>query len=328
MEFLNIEAFFIMLIPLILLALRISKNFSNIDKIFSKEVLDKLLILNNSLSNSARNTLYLLALFFMIIAFARPVILKEDIKVKSKGNSIVIAFDISKSMLVKDIYPNRLKAVKQKIENILKSNSTDKIAIIAFTSSAYMVAPLSVDKSSLIYLLQNINNQSITTNGTSIIAALESANRILKDEQNKNIIIFSDGGDQKEFSQEIEFANKNNLKVYISNIATSKGGPIEIKNSVIKDKNGNIVISKRNDNIKKLALNTNGLFTTYDISNNDIKSILNDIKKSNEKTKFNEYNIKDYYELFIYPLAISIIILIFAFSSIPIKRRKINEKSL
>jgi Ca-activated chloride channel family protein len=322
MEFLNIEAFFIMLIPLILLMFAIRGGKNNLNNIFSKESLEKLLILNKSLSNSARNALYILALFFMILAFARPVILKDEIQVQAQGNSLVIAFDISKSMLVKDIYPNRLKAVQNKIEYILNQNKTDKIALIAFTSSAYMVSPLSTDKDTLKYLLKNLNTNTISTNGTSIISALESANRVLKDENQKNIIIFSDGSDQNEFDKEIEYAKSNNLKIYISNIATQKGGTIEIGNNIIKDKTGNIVISKRNDNIKELALQTNGLFTTYDISNNDINAILKDIETSNKKEQFKEDTIKDYYELFIYPLGVATLILLIAFSSIPIKKEE------
>jgi Ca-activated chloride channel family protein len=324
MEFLNIEAFFIMLIPLIMMVFAIKKNGRKIDNVFSKEALSKLLILNESLSNSARNTLYMLALFFMILAFARPVILKNEIKVKASGNSMVIAFDISKSMLVEDIYPNRLQVVKKKIETILKNNKSDKISLIAFTSSAYMVAPLSVDKDSLLFLLNNLNTSSISTNGTSIMSALESANRILKDEVQKNIIIFSDGGDGDDFTEQIAYAKEKNLKVYVSNIATKLGAPINIDGKVIKDKDDNIIISKRNDNIKKLALETNALFTTYDISNSDIKAILDDIESSNKRQDFDETTIKDYYELFIYPLGLAVIILIFAFSSIPIKRVKIK----
>ena len=314
MEFLNIEAFFIMLIPLLLMSFSIKKNGHKIETIFSKAILKRLLILNKSLSNSARNSLYILALFFMILAFARPVILKQEITLNSNGNSIIIAFDISKSMLVKDIYPNRLEVVKNKIKYILKNNQSDKIALIAFTSSAYMVAPLSSDKKSLLYLLNNLNNSTISTNGTSIISALEASNRILKDEVQKNIIIFSDGGDSKDFNKEIQYAKENNLKIYISNIGTKKGGTINIDGKVIKDDKNHIVIAKRNDKIKELALNSNGLFTTYDISNNDIKAILKDIEKSNKKEKFKNQIVKDYKELFIYPLIISLLILIFVFS--------------
>ncbi len=316
MEFIYPETIYLMLIPAIFLIILIATNKSYIDKFFDKEILEKLKLHNSALSKSARNSLLFLALILMIIALSRPVLPKGEVELKSKGYDIVVALDISKSMLAKDFYPNRIDFAKRKVKEFIKLNQNSKIALIAFSNRSFIVSPLTNDSETTTYLLENLNTSSITDGGTSVISALNSANRVLKEQKDKIVVIFTDGGDSSEFQNEINFAKENNLRVYVVSIATIEGAPIEENGGFIKDESGKIVISKINPAIKELAINSNGAFVEATLMSEDMKAIANHIKTSLQKSEFKSKAIKDYVELFYYPLGLAVLILIFAFSSI------------
>lgn len=316
MEFIYPDTIYLMLIPAIALLALIATNKSFIDRYFDKDVLNRLKLQNSALSRGARNALLFLALILMILALARPVLPKGEVELKAKGYDLVVALDISKSMLAKDFYPNRLDFAKKKIKELIKLNQNSKISLIAFSNRSFIVSPLTMDSDTTLYLLENLNTSSLTSAGTSILSALKSANRVLKDSKERVVVIFSDGGDTKEFKDEIEFAKENNLKVYIVTIATIEGAPIEENGGFIKDENEKIVISTLNSSIKELALNSGGAYIEATLINDDMKAISNHMKTSLQKSEFKSKTIKDYVELFYYPLGLAIFILIFAFSSI------------
>ncbi len=323
MEFIYPETIYLMLIPTILLLFLISTNRDFIDKYFSKDILEKLRQQNSALSKSARNALLFLALLLMIFALARPVLPKGEVELKAKGYDLAIALDISKSMLAKDLYPSRLDFAKRKIKELIKLNQNSKISLLAFSNSSFIVSPLTMDSETTIFLLENLNTESLSNAGTSILSALKSANRVLKDSKERVVVIFSDGGDESEFSKEIDFAKENNLRVYVITTATKEGAPIEEDSGFIKDTDDKIVITTLNESIKDLALNSNGAYINSTLSNEDISAITEHMKIYLEKKEFKSKTIKDYIELFYYPLALAVLILLFAFSSV--KRKKKND---
>jgi Ca-activated chloride channel family protein len=257
--------YFNFLLILALLVYVFSKN--KIKKLFKKEIFKKLSINQSYLPNSLRIGILFIIFFLITIALARPVKVGADVDIELKGLSIIVALDISKSMLAEDVKPNRLIVAKEKIKKFISINRNNKIALMAFAGNSFMVAPLSFDSSSLKFLISNLDISSISRAGTSIFALLESVLIIDKAKTKKNIVIFSDGGDESDYSKEIEFALSNDISVNIVSIASEKGAPIKEKGNFILDKNGAVVISKRNDNIAKLSHETDGIFTTYAYSN-------------------------------------------------------------
>jgi len=321
----NIEFlwFLLLLLPLFYF---LKAQDNDLESVFSKEVLKRVKLKGNSLSKRLRNILLLISMALTIIALARPQIDNGEIKVKSSFINIVTAIDMSKSMFANDVYPTRFDFAKKKFLDSLNYFDKSKIALIGFSSQTFLISPLTQDFHSLKFLAKNLNLDYLNLKGTDIMVALESANNLLGDEKKKNILIFTDGSDQKEFSKEIEYCKKNNIVVYIYNIGTDKGGVIKDKGSVLKDKNGNIVIVKRTDNIKTLAISTGGAYMKYSLANDDMKLLANTIQNSYKSKKEENSTIKDRKELFYYPLSLAILLFFIALFSIPKFNKQKDKK--
>ena len=306
----------LLLIPFVYL---LRNHVDTLERVFSKRVLEKIKIKNRALSKKARNILMLLSMVFLIIALARAQIDKGEIKVKSSFINVVTALDMSRSMFANDIYPNRFEFAKMKFLDSLEYFKNIKVALIGFSSKTFLISPLTEDFHSLKFLTKNLNLDYLSLKGTNILSALESANDLLGDESDKVLLIFSDGGDQKEFSKEIEYAKKHKITVYVYNIGTDKGGVVKTQNGVLKDKNGDIVILKRDDSIKELAIQSGGAYLKYSLAKNDIKVLIDDIRAKHKAKKEQNITIKDTKELFYYPLIVAIILFFMSLFSLPQK---------
>lgn len=318
MHFIYYQVLFLMLIPSFVLMYLIITKKSKIENYFSKIALERLSISNQYFSNRARNIILFLSLIFMIIALSRPVINEKEQNIESQLNPVIIAIDVSKSMMAIDIYPNRLEFAKNKLLNILDNSRTEAIGVILFAKSSFLLSAVTQDFNSLKILVSNLDTGINFDNGTNIFSTLETTNRLLKDYSTKNLILLTDGGDKNNFEEEINYANQNNINVYILATATTNGSPIkENDGNFLTDKNKNIVNVKLNENIKELALRTNGGYINFSLNSDDIEQILNDINLKSKKENFNQKKYKTYTELFYYPLGIAIFLLLIAFSSLP-----------
>lgn len=327
MQFLYINVIYLMLIPSIILMILIIKKKNSFDKYFSKEVLEKLSVSSQYFSNKARNITLFIALLLMTISLARPVTNEKVHDTKKQLNAVIIAIDVSKSMMANDIYPNRLEFAKNKLSDIIKLSKSNALGVILFAKSSFLLSPVTQDFTSLKILIENLDTGINFDNGTNIYSTLETTNKLLKNYKSKNLIILSDGADKKEFKEEIEFANKNNINIYVIATATKKGSAIKLKDgNYLVDAKGNIVTLGLNENIKNLSLQTNGGYINYSLDTNDINQILNEINSKSRKQEFKEEKFKTYTELFYYPLSLGLIFLLIAFSSLPtFKRKNINK---
>jgi Ca-activated chloride channel family protein len=149
------------------------------------------------------------------------------------------------------------------------------------------------------------------------MVTLESANNLFGNEMKKNLLMFTDGSDQESFIEEIAYAKKHNIMVYVYNIGTDKGGVIKDKNGVLKNKNGDIVVVKRTDKIKELAMKTGGAYMKYSLANDDIKLLADTIQNNFQVREKENSIIKDRKELFYYPLALAILFIFISLFSIP-----------
>lgn len=307
-----------MLIPSFILMYLIITKQSKIGSYFSKNALEKLSVSNQYFSNKARNITLFLSLIFMIIALARPVTNENINDVKSELNAVVIAIDVSKSMNAIDIYPNRLEFAKTKLLNIIETSKSEAIGVILFAKSAFLLSAVTQDFTSLKLLINNLNTGINFDNGTNIFSTLETTQKLLKNYKSKNLILLTDGADNTDFKNEIEFANKNNINIYTLALGTTQGSVIKQEDgNYLTDSKGNIVNVKLNENIKELSLKTNGGYINFSLNNDDINLILNDINSKSKKEIFDDKKYKTYTELFYYPLAIGIFLLLLAFSSFP-----------
>jgi Ca-activated chloride channel family protein len=154
------------------------------------------------------------------------------------------------------------------------------------------------------------------------MSALEAANNLFENQEKKVLVLFTDGGDKQDLSEEIAYAKSHRITVFIYAIGTEKGGVIKTENGVLKDSKGDIVIVKRNDAIKKLALETGGAYMVYSLKNNDVKALADLIESKFSAKLQEETTIKNREELFLYPLGGALLALFMAFFSLPRGRAK------
>lgn len=307
------------ILPIIWIFIKDEKD--DLRRYFSDELYKKMVVKGGGLSKRVRKILYLLSLAFVILALSRPYLDNGEIKVKKRVSNLIVAFDISRSMLANDVYPNRFELAKRKFSYLLDFLKDVRVGVVAFSSRAFLVAPLSEDYDSLKYLVNHMRLDFISLKGTNFMAPLEVANSILKNSSQKALLIFTDGGDQSNFSKEIAYAKTHNIKVFIYAIGTQKGGIMETKNGVVRDKDGNVAVVRLNPLVKKLSDATGGFYMKFSFSKDDMKSLAN-IIKSKLSSKSKDEVVKKRLELFEVPLIAAIILFLATFSSLPRRGNK------
>lgn len=328
MQFLYPNVFFVMLIPLILLIVLILTSKDTMQRHFSKSILDKLSVGGKSLNKTTRNGLLFITLLLFIVTLSRPVINQKEQDIKQSLIPIVIALDVSKSMMANDIYPNRIELAKKKLKEIINLSKNSTIGVLLFAKNSFILSPVTEDFISLNYIVDNLDTNLEFSNGSNIFAVLEATSHMLLDYKVKNLIILSDGGNDNGYDKEIEFAVENDIAIYSVGIATSQGAPIPVKNGYLTDSQGNIVNVKLNKSIKNLSLKTQGGYIDYTLDTSDIDAIITQINSQSKKEELTTKKIKTYTELFYYPLAFGIFVLFLALSSLPniiFKKKTINS---
>ncbi|MBU1659737.1 VWA domain-containing protein [bacterium] len=315
MNFLHPEFLYYMLPPLFILFGLLLTQKETQAHFFSEEVMRKLRVSANTLTLRARNALFFLMGFLMILALSGPVINEGTIEVKAKSADIMIALDISDSMLAEDVYPNRLNHAKQKALELLKIAPNERIGVIAFAKNSYLVSPLSFDHSVVSFLLSQLNTSSITEKGTDFLSMLDVVNKSLDKASKKYLLILSDGGDKENFSDEIELAKKHGIVVFILGTGTKQGAPIKLENGNFITHNSKIIISKLNENIAEMATKTGGVYIQNTTSTQDIKTMLREIESISEQKELKSEEVQRYIPLFYYPLGLALFILLIATSS-------------
>ena len=203
-------------------------------------------------------------LAFIVIVFmlARPQFGSKLETVKKQGVEIMIALDVSNSMMAKDIAPNRLEKAKMMLSKLVDELDNDKIGLIVFAGDAYTQLPITSDFVSAKMFLNTINPNMVPTQGTAIGRAISTAmNSFTPNEGvDKAIIVITDAENHEDDAvQMAKAAAEKNIKVDVIGIGSLEGVPIPTGNSennFIKDRDGNVVISKLNESLVR-ADNTN-----------------------------------------------------------------------
>jgi Ca-activated chloride channel family protein len=259
----------------------------------------------------------MLALISIIFAAADPQFGSKLEKVKREGVELIIALDVSNSMLAEDIQPNRLERAKRSISKMIDELRNDKIGLIIFAGDAYVQVPITADYSAVKMYLETITTDIVPRQGTAIGSAIDMGLRSFDDksELDKAMIVITDGenhqGNAIEAAKE---ANDKGIPIHTIGMGSREGAPIPIRKQngqVVyqKDQNGNTVISKLNINVlKKIAANTNGSFTLASNSRTGLSKLFKEISKM-EKKEIESKIYADYEHRFQYILGLALLFL-------------------
>jgi Ca-activated chloride channel family protein len=323
MTFLHPEFLYFMLPPIFILFYFLLTQSEATASFFSAEVFNKLRVNTKMMTLKARNALFLLMFIFFIIALAQPVIEEGKVKVQAKSADIMIALDISDSMLAEDVYPSRLERGKQKILDLLELSPQERLGVTAFARASYLVAPLSFDHRAVHFLVKQLQPSYITEKGTDFMQLLRNASQMMQENEQKYLLILTDGGDQEYFDDEIAYAKEEGIKVFVLGIGTEKGAPIKEKEGGFVKSGGSIVVTTLNKSVSQLATRTGGTYIESVVSTDDITTMFSEITSKTKKRSLKEEEITRYGQLFYIPLGIGMLLLLIATSSMS-RREKVH----
>lgn len=302
------------LVPVLLLFLLFQRWRSKSLQKFGKSTLMVQLI--PDFSNGKHITKFILlslAYAFIVLGFANPQIGTKQEKVKRQGIDVMIAVDVSNSMLSEDVKPNRLLRAKNFVSNFIDELHNDRLGMIVFAGRGYLQMPLTVDYSAARMYLKTINTNLVPTQGTNLAEAIELARKSFVEGENKHkaLIIITDGEDNEGGTDDaIAEAVKSGMKIFTIGVGTDNGGPIPAGNDFKRDEDGKIVLSKMNPTmLRDIAAKGNGKYFQLGSGKDEIHSILKELGHLGTKD-FDEMVFTDFDDQFQWCLAIAAVLLL------------------
>jgi len=320
---------FLWLLPLVALALIIQsrKKKRALEMFADPHLLERLTALDHRGLRFFKALLLLLSLGLMLFALAGPRWGSRYEEVSQKGVDIMILVDVSASMLVEDIVPNRLERARREILDFLKVAQGDRVGLVAFSGAAFIQCPLTLDYAALEMFLNAIQPDLIPVPGTDLGAAIETGlSAFYKDAAtDKVILLITDGEDNEKIGLEAaRQAAGSGVKIFVFGIGDAGGGPIpelDGGGGFKKDSQGKLIVSRlEEDGLRQIASLTGGTYVRSVAADLDLDILYFDgIKSRTEAQELKSGKIKVYEERFtFFVLAALILLLIEGF---------INEKN-
>ncbi len=210
---------------------------------------------------------------------------------------LLIGLDLSDSMNCADDYPSRLKLSAQKASKLIDMLPCAQIGLIGYGSQAYIISAPTHDHKALQSLLSSIDTSHINTRGTNLTALLEGAN-LFRMQDPQPVVLFTDGGENKNFTDSIRYAKAHHLNISVYLLGTSKGGVIPERKSIREDDSGNIIITKTNPSIGQLSSASHGISVRYSSGDSSIIKIARHIKSLSKKQKLSNESYQNRHELY------------------------------
>ena len=254
-----------------------------------------------------------LAIFFFAIGLSRPQIGATVREVKSRGVEVIIALDVSNSMLAQDFKPNRLERAKLAIARLVDKLKNDRVGLIVFAGDAYVQLPITVDYVSAKIFLSSISTDIAPKQGTAIGAAIALAMRSFSEqsERSRALIIISDGENHEDNAVlDAKEAYNQKIIVHTIGIGSPEGQPIPVSGGMLKDNNGNIVVTRLDEKtLEEIAAAGHGSYTKASNTDLGLDKLLEEMGQMDKQT-LSSTIFQDFDEQFMYLFAICLFFLI------------------
>ena len=252
-------------------------------------------------------TIHVVILILIVITLARPVQEQALQEVSIKAKDIIIALDVSYSMRATDLSPSRYDFAKETIKVLLEKNPSDNIMLIAFTTNPLLLSPPTTDHALINIALQSLNPEYILTKGTSLETLFKKL--INMDVREKNLILITDGGEESKLDTLTQLLIDANIPLTVLALGSTQGTTIQHKNgTLLKDTQGNLVVSRINPLLETLATSVGGEYLTASASPqqtaNNIDNTLRQHKTNSQLIQKMQRHHKEWYQ---YPLAIAML---------------------
>lgn len=257
-----------------------------------------------------RLVLFSIGFIFFIIGLSRPQIgarLKEH---ETKGAEIMIVLDVSNSMLAEDYSPNRLERAKLAISRLVDKLRDERIGLIVFAGNSFVQLPITTDYVSAKMFLNSISTESVPVQGTAMGDAISTAMKSfsLQSEKSRAVIVITDGENHEDDPvSAAQQAAELGVRVFTIGVGSPEGKPIPFEGELLKDKNGEIVVTRLDESIlRDVADAGNGLYVRAGTSEFGLNPVINEIKKM-EDEKYSSVVFEEYDEQFMNFFAIALI---------------------
>jgi len=310
--------YLIVLLPLLIFFVAVARRrFKDIQKLGDSELVSKLIAGFSRGKVVWKTILIFLAFSSILFAFAGPQIGSRLKEVKRKGIEIVIALDVSNSMLADDIKPSRLQKAKYTISKLVDNLANDRVGLVAFAGQSFLQCPMTSDKSALKMYLDILSTKDITTQGTNFSSAINQSLKAIKgiekganaeeknQTRNKVIIIFSDGEDHEAgIENMLQRATEQQVRIYTVGVGSDKPTPIPVNDEYgrridfKRDSKGSVVTTELQETLlRKIASETNGYFYRITPQSKIYDQIVEDINKL-EKDELASKEVMEYDDQF------------------------------
>ena len=258
-----------------------------------------------------RLSLFSVAFCFLVLALSRPqrgVRLKEQ---QMSGAEVVIALDVSNSMLAEDYSPNRLNRAKLAIAQVSEKLEGDRIGLVVFAGDAYVQIPLTSDYISAKMFLNSISTNSVPVQGTAIGTAIDMSVRCFSDksDQSRAVIVITDGENHEDDPVDAaKRAVENGVRVYTIGVGSKDGTFIPLpEGGYITDDQGNNVVTRLDDaTLKDIAEVGNGIYVQSTNREFGLNPIIEDIQNMEDKV-MTTVMYEEYEELYMYFLGVALL---------------------
>lgn len=309
----------ILVIPFLFLFYAFSRRGrrKRLEKFGEKTIVESLMPRVSKNRGWIKLSIFSLAIFFFAIGLARPQLGAKIKEVDSKGVEIMIALDVSNSMLAEDYSPNRLERAKLALSRLVDKLKNDRIGLIVFAGQAYVQLPITTDYVSAKIFLNNINTQSVPVQGTALGEAINTGIKSFSQESKNSraIILITDGENHEDDPvAAAKTANEMGVMVYTLGIGSEAGKPIPLPDGeLLKDRDGNIVVTKLDEQtLVKVAEAGGGVYVRAGNSDFGLDAIVDKIHNM-DKQSYKSVVFEDFNEQYMYFFGIALFFLVLEF---------------
>ena len=260
-----------------------------------------------------RAVLFSLAFAFFVLGLARPRTGAKLAERTTKGAEIIVALDVSNSMLAQDYSPNRLERAKLAISRLTDRLQEDRIGLVIFAGTSFVQLPVTTDYVSAKMFLGSIDTGSIPVQGTAIGDAIRLSIKSFsaQSEKSRVIIVISDGENHEDDPvAAARQAAEVGIKVYTIGVGSAEGQPISVNGELLKDKDGNIVVTRLDEEtLRNVAKAGGGAYIHAGGEEFGLNPIIQDIRGM-EDEEFGSVVFEEYDEQYMYFFGIALLLFV------------------
>ena len=307
--------YLLLLIPAFLLGYGIWRHLWNRRvKAFGDPALTRALMPSRSRSKGwVRMAIWCLAFAFFVIGLARPRSGAKLAERNTRGAEIIVALDVSKSMLAQDYFPNRLERAKLSIARLTDKLQDDRIGLVIFAGTSFVQLPVTTDYVSAKMFLSSIDTESIPVQGTAMGDAINLSIKSFsaQSEKSRVIVVISDGENHEDDPvAAAKQAAELGIKVYTIGVGSAEGQPIPVEGGLLRDKDGEIVVTRLDEEtLRNVAKAGGGAYIHAGGEEFGLNPIIDDIRKM-EDEEFGSIVFEEYDEQYMYFFGIALLLFV------------------